>query len=403
MKHRKCAALAIESEGKHDQPLWVAFVTTTLLAVGCGSQTDFTATGSGYAPRRTVPNTETTENADSTPQVPSLPESQGNKPIIPENLSGALLWSWNCNDKNGVIPSPGDVHLMDGGDFKLNSSDDGYSLRVAGDACEPNSSARDIMLVVDVSNSSGLTDPVRGGGCGRSDAVVGFLDKLPQNHDTRVAIITFNDQVVRQTSSFLAPEEIRRTFVDTGALCVASGSNDFQKPLRAAESMFNLGNGFVREFAAKELYFISDGGLPLSPEVDGTWEARILKGSGKVTIYTIFFGEGNEGFYTIQSMASKDAVTGASFHTVVPDVKDLKSQMLSRIFQKIVDGRIQLRSPGASEGYEYKLSDIAQTGKFDVNAGQISKRIFPEGVEFRLDYWTNAKKRFGGAGVISWE
>src|SRR5690606_31637757 len=100
----------------------------------------------------------------------------------------SLNWTWPCDGSD-------DAGVSGEGDHELVGAGSGFDVTVTGEICEPDVRPRDIIFVVDVSDSMrGLfnlgNDPLVSGSCGRLDAVRAVAGQVGEN--ARISFVTFD-------------------------------------------------------------------------------------------------------------------------------------------------------------------------------------------------------------------
>jgi hypothetical protein len=385
-------------------------LSSALFLAGCGASPEFAGSEGGFRPSQKPKNGDaTSQTVDPSSSGDNASNNQSGDVVVPNDFTGAMLWSWNCQTNgDNVKPTHDEAHLTDGGEFKVKAVPGGIKLRTAGNVCEPEVEPRDVMFMIDVSESNNDNDPFVGGSCGRFKALSVFLNSLPGGNDTRVALVTFNDYVMTKSPTFLTPADFKSQYLNTSILCDASGATSYRAPMRVARDLFDVSKGKVRPTAIKRLFFVTDG-EPISEEVNGVKESATVRNTHKTQIYTFMLGSNYQGSKLLrEKIASIDSKTNKALHYDIVSASDLSVKLNENIHQKVVGGKITLASltqeaNGQTHGYEFILKDLAQTGRFDLELGVISQDFFPDGVEFKLDYWTNVQKHYGGKGTLVWE
>ena len=219
------------------------------------------------------------------------------KPSLPPNAhSLALNWTLPCAGKD----SRDDGRIIGGGRHQIQAgAAQNLAVSFSGSVCQPISTPRDLVFVVDVTGSMGEGsgsefnhDPQKHGTCGRLEAVRRVLAMVPNDGSARVSLLTFNSSVTAESSGFftsgdalIADLERKKGKSIDNIVCASDGGTDYGEALNGARRMFKK---FARGSVQKELYFITDG-LPTLQ--NGVKEAVDLRQAGTLIAPIMLIGD----------------------------------------------------------------------------------------------------------------
>ena len=235
-------------------------------------------------------------SSPSGPHNPNSPSHPANPSLPPDAQSLALNWTLPCaaegsRDAGRIIG--GGRHLIQAGGAQ------NLAVSFSGSVCQPISTPRDLVFVVDVTGSMGEGsgsdfnhDPHRNGTCGRLEAVRRVLAMIPADGSAHVSLLTFNSWVTAQSSRFftsgdalIADLEKSKGRSFDNIVCASEGGTDYAEALNGARRMIKKS---ARGGAQKQIYFITDG-LPTLK--NGVKEAAELRQSGSIIAPIMLIGD----------------------------------------------------------------------------------------------------------------
>lgn len=313
---------------------------------------------------------------------------------VPETQS--LFWHWPCATKPST-PAPTGPQAMvitGGGDFMLERKD--LALEVGGEACDPGTGPRDVLFVVDVSDSMRDflnlgNDPVRNGTCGRNDAVNAVLDSLGDG--ARVGLVTFDGNPKTVSDGYLDVAAFRTQYAKTAVLCESGSNTNFTKAFAAAQTTLAK----ARADSAKELYFISDG-EPNSTSVDGHEEAAAIKQSA--TIATVML-KGDEE-YMRDVLASRDA-QNQPLHAKVDKAADLAAALEALADVELTEATISFGKVGDEANWKTEALGLPADLTFALNPWTLTVQNWPSGFGFTAKTVDSKGVKTETAGRLIWK
>lgn len=339
--------------------------------------------------------------------------SEGNHgEVIGAGLGGnEFEWFWQCESAPVPLPdslSNGRTLVQGKGSHTLAKPIGAkWSVHISGLLCPGNDSKRDIVVVVDVSGSTGGvngsgTDPVTFGpfgtpdyplACERKKAVKALMGQLSKNAGANVGFVTFSSDVKFSSSTLLPATTMDESTYGGDELCAADGGTNYADALLRAGALLDGG----RPEAAKEIYFITDG-MPSSIERSREVSAAIRK---KAVIATIMFGEQNPD-HLRNEVASTDP-SGKPIHATVTNAKDLAAtlELLSKSIPK--KGTYKYKPRAAQKWLEADLWPYVKDGVFDIPSLALDSGEYESGISFSFTYEDNRGAKVVNEGDFVWK
>ncbi len=313
---------------------------------------------------------------------------------VPETLS--LFWHWPCaTTPTTATPADPQAMIITGaGDYMLEPND--LALEIGGEACDPGTGPRDVLFVVDVSDSMRDflnlgNDPVKNGTCGRSDGVNKVLDAL--GDDARVALVTFDGNAKTVSDGYLTVASFRTLYAKTAVLCESGANTNFTKAFAAAQLQLVKG----RANAAKELYFISDG-EPNSTDADGHLEAAAIKKTA--TIATLML-KGDE-VYMRDVLASRDA-QDQPLHDKVDKAADLSAALALLADVKLESANVRYGALGDEANWKEDALALPTDLTFTVKPWTLKQADWPTGFGFSAMTVDSKGVKVEASGKLLWK
>jgi len=235
-------------------------------------------------------------SSPSGPHNPNSPSHPANPGLPPDAQSLALNWTLPCTAEDSRDAG----RIIGGGRHQIQAgAAQNLAVSFSGSVCQPISTPRDLVFVVDVTGSMGEGsgsefnhDPQKNGTCGRLEAVRRVLSMVPNDGSARVSLLTFNSSVTAESSGFFTSgdaliadlERKKGTSIDR-IVCASDGGTDYGEALNGARRMFKK---FARGSVQKEIYFITDG-LPTLQ--NGIKEAADLRQAGTLIAPIMLIGD----------------------------------------------------------------------------------------------------------------
>jgi hypothetical protein len=340
-------------------------------------------------------------NNDSTANEDSSGNRIGPVSINPDNN---IVWAlWPCDDLDPaptVTMSSNDILLANEGPHELNpSADFAVPLRVAGSFCKAEQFGREIVFVIDVSESmrdryNYGSDPVNTttGRCKRLEAINAVVDSFKPEDRVRFALSTFASQARTDSGGFWEADDFKAKFATTAIVCQIGDGTNYQAGLEKAQQFLYSGKAGY----SKEVYFITDG-LPQSADTDGREAAAQIRAIGMVG--TILIGSNDQFLKT--TIASKK-LDGTPLHVSISTAASLATQLVSMNTSTIAGGSVVYRSLASpTVGTKY-IVDPAKNQNFEINNTQPSKADYPDGLEVTFSFYDSRSALFKKSGKIVW-
>ena len=341
------------------------FITIVLFA-SCG-EAEF-STGNG-------PSLKKEKSSDAT-KAPS------NKTV--NTKTEKINWDLSCGEDSNAVNELATSNISGGGSFVTSSDVDIAEITIKGKHCLINGGSRDILFVVDVSNSMLVNDPISGGSCGRLIAFQQLMNTFGQSGDIRYGLVTFASKVVAQSTNFFnnATDLIADLDASMGGttladvLCHNELGTDFNDAFAGARNLI-VGNANPK--ASKNLFLFSDG-QPLFGQ-SGASIAADLKATG-VVIGTIMM-EGSPAILR-DELASKDPSGKPIFHklTSIQELGDALADLATPIQNTT---SLKTRNVG-DKNWTEQLFDPATSAAFTADVIKLVKKISPNGIEIEIEY-----------------
>lgn len=276
------------------------------------------------------------------------------------------------------------------------TDDDTLSVSLRGTVCQPATQPRDIVFVIDTSQSMHQNDRYSGGTCGRAEAVASVINNIRHPEKTRIGLVTFGSSVTETTGRLLAYDQfVSSMFYQESILCESDGNTSYRAAL--AQSVAILSSSQPQ--SSREVYFISDG--EPSTGQSGIEEASILKDPNGInaTIATMMV-DGHDS--ALKSIASVDSY-GAPMHAKTDNAHELAEIIKDLSDSEIIDSRIRYRGIGSLYWTEENLNDFTDGVAFDVPMENIRLSDYPNGLEIEVEYIDSRTRSFIERGSLLWE
>ena len=314
---------------------------------------------------------------------------------------GDLVWKFTCGGTTGAT-AIGDQGMLftDGGDRRLPAARaaDGFGVRIEGEFCRETTVPRDVVFIIDVSNSMSWNDRRRrDGGCGRMDALTDMIENAGLN--TRFGLVSFSDAIKYRSPGF-SPAEAGIEGIVPGEnpddrICAWGGNTHYDKALTAAGEMLDAGT----PGNLKEIYFISDG--QPTREFEGREIAKELRDKGVIIAGVMLDGRDR---ILENEIVSRDE-NGRPFFSRVATSGEL-SRTLAGLAVKLgiaVEGAtLSWGAPGDPQDTD--LMPVANNGMFElIPPGRWSPSRYPDGIEVTYTYWLTNREKHETKGRIIWE
>ena len=311
------------------------------------------------------------------------------------------------SDSQLPVPGPNQIVLKDAGPHQLFRERMLHvPVKVKGSICPPMELKRDIIFVFDISGSMGSNDPLVDGSCNRLIAINAVMDRIPSDI-SNFAIVTFHDSVGNASSRFYNNRD--ELFADIAGgnaadiskvICKATLGTNFSAGLRRAKQIFQ---GSGREFATKEILFVSDG-----DSSTGQTDAADLRNNGitvgnstqLVTIATVMIGSVDNNNLR-DRIASKDA-QGAPIHALANDAASL-ADILTRMSHNELAGTSI--SFGGRPDLMRTIDLMGQLNdyKFELDPFMLDFDLVQDKYSIHLKYWDTHNNTFTIPGTILWK
>jgi hypothetical protein len=370
-------------------------VTLMLLATNCGDGTDFSGSAA------------TSGAGEANPKGNPVPGPGDGNPGDEPPYSN-VFWFWQCAAAPAQVPvaqGPNELVIEGQGNHDLDFDRiQSTPVTISGKVCPPQVLPRDIMFVIDVSGSMATNDPPVGNTCGRRQAFEAVVSKLNPASDFRIGLVTFDDDVVTQSTLHASQASLYAEVTAGGVpieqiLCGVGSGTDYKTALTGATASLSAG----RAQASKEIYFISDGRPNLTEE--GIPEATVLKNTGvgnpkqKVIIATVMLG----GTDTVleQSIASRDS-DGRPLHAYVAQAANLADSLSKLAQNDIIGGQVKYRAVGTTEWTVVELIPHLNNYEFELPSITLDVAEAPNGIELQYEYFDRRGTKFTSGGVLTW-
>jgi hypothetical protein len=324
-----------------------------------------------------------------------------------DQVANGLFLSWACpTDAAGpTSPDPAAMTVKMPGSrvVKLGAAvAEPLGILNAGHYCNPSRAPRDIVFVVDVSDSmrdffNNGNDRLVNGVCARMTAINAVLDTLDER--SRVAVITFDDHLRQDSGGFVTPADLKTKYVKSTILCEV-GSGTSYKPGLARTEVFMQDR---RPEAAAEVYFISDG-YPNSTASNGATEAARIR--QYATVATMMLK--GDDTVLIQKIASKDA-QGNPIHGKVDSADKMAEKLKDLATARLVSVTLQITAAAKPETLLFEqIWDAAgqNTGDTYATTGaplEVVPADYPDGLSLGMTYLDSRGVKFKNLGVLTFE
>jgi uncharacterized protein YegL len=369
------------------------------LALACGKPA-FSGQGSAAKPAIAKPSD------GKVPDTTSGGKINPNE-IVETRLTGKdIEWFWQCESAPVPLPkelSGGRSLLVGKGPHKIaKRHDDQLSLHLRGFLCPPISAKRDVVIVVDVSDSTRQTDPARRASsgtpgstlaCERKVAVSALLTQIRKQPTVNVGFVTFSSNVEFATNKLGPASAVSGAEYNNDRFCADASGTSYSTALLQAADLLDTG----RPDAIKEVYFITDG-QPNDRESSLETAAKVRL---KATIATIMFGAEDDELLK-NNIASKDAA-GKPIHAAVTDVKNLASALEALSKSIPIKGTFKYKPQSSENWVEADLWKFVKAGVFDITPLDLDTKEFASGISFSYTYEDNRGISVSNDGKILWE
>ena len=331
------------------------------------------------------------------------------EPNLDSREKEGLTWLWECDGTYSQDEST----LTGEGNFIVSRSSNITYLRFKGDSCLGSQVSRDIVFVVDVSNSMNYesngnpaSDPVTGSSCGRLDAIEKTVRSLQsRKEDATYSILTFSDRVVDKSSRFFSSQkDLYQDLVSSSTLssmtkivCNADGGTDYDIALKGAKSLFD---SYARSGSRHEVYFISDG-EPWPATSTGEEVAKELRNSGTV-IGTVMLAHLDDS--VLKNKIASSSASGSKLHANVSKVENLAKALSTLVNADIVKAEIKYKSFRSNDWKSVDVSDKISGSSYDfVTPIKLESKDFSSGLEVIYTYWDAEGNYVELRGQINWK
>ena len=382
--------------------LFTAFLSLSAWLYSCGQEASFQGNNveaserHDSSPNDSLPEERTPELATETPKgaikLPEIKQPQNNNqtpvpkpgeptpPSPPSPKKWELSWDWSCDSYQS------DDSALKGPDEHSVSGEGELTVNVNVDICSPHDRKRDIIFIVDVSDSMRNwlnfgNDPLDNqGSCGRLNAIKSVTEKLPAN--ANISYVTFGGEVVDYVGGFLGKDDFLNDHANSEIFCNVSRRTNYKKAFLKAEDIL----ASAREDSSKEIYFISDG-QPNSSQGAGIDVAERIKEDA--TIATLML----KGDDTILKNDIASRIDDNPLHDKVSSAENLE-QALAKLAQKhwqqlgfyLPNGEFTSVDPGTAQ---------ARFGGFTLNPG--------ESLEFTIEFVDSSGSKTTRSGKINYD
>lgn len=301
----------------------------------------------------------------------------------------ALSWGWQCQNSLSLSQEKKDFH--GGGDHHLGAKvrPNQITINLDGNLCQPQEKNRDIVIVVDVSNSMSWEDPrsFLTGNCARLQSVSKMVDSLLQSNTTRLALVTFESSVIESSGKFMSVQEFKNNFISSDLLCRAGGGTNYADALDEARSLFENNQSVSNH----EVFFITDG----EPDDEGESRDAAVLLREKAVIATIMLGNENDT-HLKNDVASRDS-GNLPLHEVAENADALSEKFAILAKSKLEKASFNYRmiyknQKEMSEWVEKDLMGFIVNDHFQLPEFKIDLEEKVESVEVELRY----SDSFGG-------
>jgi hypothetical protein len=320
-----------------------------------------------------------------------------------------LTWFWQCASApaDSPVTNKSSVVINDGGEHWFKSkSFDKTPLIFSGKVCPPVTYPRDILFLIDTSESMSDNDRRAGGTCGRLKAVEAIMNDVSQRGgNSRFGIITFSTKVNAKSSTL--HRERGNLFADiapggsiSDIICANAGNTSYGPPLAEAEKILKGS----RPGAIKEIYFISDG-IPSNPADDfGGIVAERLRTEGiaiggksqPVAVATVMLGDADD------EILKNKIATRPELHRGSVLASDLAATLGKLAENDIKEGKVKYRSDASDPWTEIDIFPYLQDYSFSLPAISFDRALAPNGLEVVFEYRDRHENIFSSQGKISW-
>lgn len=328
--------------------------------------------------------------------VPVVP----NDPANPGNLN--LSWKWECNDSSSA-PSP--TSFVGPGPHNI-SLENVTSLSISTDGifCEPQRNQRDIMFIVDVSDSMvtgsgsvGPADAPVGNTCARLQTVQQVIEMASSTDEARFSTVTFSALTQQTSMNYHTTQASMFSELLTGSgsgidniLCAGLSGTSYSSALTSARTLLNK----ARATATKEIYFISDG-APAPTEEGRDIALEIRKNA---TIVTVMLGAANDAVLK-NDIATKDP-NGLALHARANNAAELANIVKRMARNGIRGGKFKYRTVGAAAWKEIDMTPHINDGKFNLPTSALDIQG-AKGVEVEVSYWDLHNRTTTKTGILN--
>lgn len=325
------------------------------------------------------------------------------------NSYNKLTWLFPCTTSKSpmeVPPASQDEFVFSGeGSHSLvRSKLDNTTVVIKGQICPPAESNRDMVMIFDASGSMRDNDPTKGQTCGRLQSFEAIMQKVNWK-TTKVGALTFSDGIRRTSKSlFSSRDDLVKSLTNNGKdklykiLCDENMGTQYDSALEEGERMLSS----AREYASKEMFFITDG--EPTDKHDAEERAKRLHDKGifvngkpqPVAIATIFLGKDTKASdYLRDAYASLD-MNRQPIHANVQDADKLATTLEKMSGDnKLAGSNLTLGATGqGSQPQTIDLMPHINNLYFELPPFMLSASQFEGDYALKLEYWDSHMNRF---------
>jgi hypothetical protein len=343
----------------------------------------------------------------------------------------SLTWHFQCPTEPRVIGpgTPDHPVIVDEGPHRfLREKLVRTPVTIKGRVCPPRRMQRDLIFAIDVSGSMYSNDNIVDDSqdddipptCGRLNALKLVLDQVDFSL-SNVGIVTWDDNA-EETSSrmFNSADDLINDLTGNDPdslvdiICLNSGGTSYSNAFQAAANLFQTAG---REFATKELFFLSDGGptdSSFTPPYDSQSVAAAaadrLKNVGVVvngrtrlvTIASIMLGADANGDRFLNDRIASRNVDGTPIHAQADHANDLAQILADQASHNNIEGSTLVLGANGTSPDTIDLMPITNNFEFTIPAQRLN--ISGNGQDFgvKFEYWDTHMNRHTANGQLLW-
>lgn len=341
-----------------------------------------------------------------------------------EALYDRVTWIFQCPNAPIPVPTPGrnELVLVDAGPHPY-ARERMFSVPVSikGKVCPAERLNRDAVFVVDISGSMSSNDPLYIDPadpsrltCGRHQAYLSVMAGIPAATGNYAIVMFEASPRMSSTRMFASRAELEADITANGTrrlvedvLCYAVGGTNYAPALDRARALLQLS----RQYATKELYFLTDGSpgdqaASVATAADIKTNGVLINGQSKpVTIATVMLWTSTSPPPTLlqDAIASRDT-SGMPIHANASSAADL-----ARILDGFTDNRLagsEIRH-GNSSAPSPAVIDLMPmldpaTLEFQLPTRAIDIDLVSHEYQVRFNYWDTNRNSYEVIGHLAW-